>query len=70
VEAFNQLSTDAFFSEVPAILIASGRQEAVLEAAQFDDRRRLLQIPINSEKMISLLRVLIPSSATGSAVAG
>ncbi len=70
VEAFNELSTDAFYAEVPAILIASGRQEGVLQAAQFDDRRRLLQIPINSEKMISLLTDLIPSSASGSAVAG
>jgi CheY-like chemotaxis protein len=70
VEAFNELSTDSFFAEVPAILIASGRQEGVLEAAQFDHRRRLLQIPINSEKMISLLTDLIPSSASGSAVAG
>lgn len=70
VEAFNELSTDSFFSEVPAILIASGQQGAMLEAAQFDDRRRLLQIPINSEKMVSLLQILIPSSATGSAVAG
>jgi eukaryotic-like serine/threonine-protein kinase len=70
VEAFNELSTDAFFAEVPAILIASGRQEGVLGAARFDDRRRLLQIPINSEKMISLLSDLISSSASGSAVAG
>jgi serine/threonine-protein kinase len=70
VEAFNQLSRDSFYAEVPAILIASGRQDAVLEAAEFDDRRRLLQIPINSEKMISLLTDLIPSSASGSAVAG
>jgi serine/threonine protein kinase len=70
VEAFNELSTDAFFAEVPAILIASGRQEGVLRAAQFDDRRRLLQIPINAEKMISLLTDLIPTSASGSAVAG
>lgn len=70
VEAFNELSTDVFFAEVPAILIASGRQEGVLGAAQFDERRRLLQIPINSEKMISLLTDLIPSSASGSAVAG
>jgi CheY-like chemotaxis protein len=70
VEAFNELSRDAFYAEVPAILIVSGRQEGVLEAAEFDDRRRLLQIPINSEKMISLLADLIPSSASGSAVAG
>lgn len=70
VEVFNELSQDSFYSEVPAILIASGRQEEVLQAAQFDDRRRLLQIPINSEKMISLLKDLIPSSASGSAVAG
>ena len=70
VEVFNELSQDSFYSEVPAILIASGWQEEVLQAAQFDDRRRLLQIPINSEKMISLLKDLIPSSASGSAVAG
>jgi CheY-like chemotaxis protein len=70
VEAFNQLSADAFFADVPAILIASSRQEGVLEAAHFDDRRRLLQIPINSEKVVSLLADLIPSSASGSAVAG
>lgn len=70
VEAFNELSRDAYYAEVPAILIASGKQEDVLQAARFDNRRRLLQIPINSEKMISLLDDLIPSSASGSAVAG
>lgn len=70
VKVFNELSQDAFYAEVPAILIASGRQEDVLQAAQFDERRRLLQIPINSENMISLLADLIPSSASGSAVAG
>jgi eukaryotic-like serine/threonine-protein kinase len=70
VEAFNELSTDAFYAEVPAILIASGRQEGVLQAAQFDDRRRLLQIPINSENMISLLSELLPTSASGSVIAG
>ena len=70
VEAFNELSRDSFYAEVPAILIASGRQEEILQAAEFDHRRRLLQIPINSEKMISLLADLIPSSASGSAVAG
>lgn len=70
VEVFNELSQDAFYSEIPAILIASSRQEGVLQAARFDNRRRLLQIPINSEKMISLLEDLIPSSASGSAIAG
>jgi|MDSZ01.2.fsa_nt_gb serine/threonine-protein kinase len=69
VEAFNQLSKDTFLSDIPAILIASPRQEAVLSTAHFDDKRRLLQIPINSEKMISLLLDLLGSANSGAAVA-
>ena len=68
VEAFNQLSKDTFLSDIPAILIASPRQESVLSTAHFDDKRRLLQIPINSEKMISLLIDLLGSANPGTAV--
>lgn len=70
VEAFNKLTMDAFLSEVPAILIASPRQEDVLREAHFDDRRRLLQIPIKRENMVSLLEELIPSSTSDSAAIG
>lgn len=64
VEAFNELTRDSFLADIPAILIASSRQETILRQAQFDDRRRLLQIPINAEKMVSLLDDLLPPSAS------
>ncbi|MFM7034525.1 MAG: protein kinase domain-containing protein [Planctomycetia bacterium] len=69
VAAFNRLTSDRFLNEIPAILIAGTNQKEVLEAANFDDRRRLLQIPISSEKMVSLLESLIPSTASGSPAA-
>lgn len=69
VAAFNRLTSDRFLNEIPAILIAGTNQKEVLEAANFDDRRRLLQIPISAEKMVSLLESLIPSTASGSTAA-
>jgi serine/threonine-protein kinase len=69
VEAFNQLSGEAFLSDVPAILIASPKQEAVVEAAHFDDLRRLLQIPIDADEMISLLATLVAVAPSRAAAA-
>jgi CheY-like chemotaxis protein len=69
VQAFNRLSTETFLSDVPAILIASSRQGDVIQAAQFDDLRRLLQFPIDADEMISLLATLVTAAPSRTAAA-
>lgn len=69
VQAFNRLSMETFLSDVPAILIASARQEGVVQAAHFDDLRRLLQFPIDADEMISLLATLVTAAPSRTAAA-
>jgi tRNA A-37 threonylcarbamoyl transferase component Bud32/CheY-like chemotaxis protein len=59
VEAFNQLSTDPFFSDVPAILLAGPRQTELAGQAKLDQRRRLVSLPVQAEQMSRLLDSLI-----------
>jgi serine/threonine-protein kinase len=51
VDAFNSLTTDPYLADVPAVLLAGPRQADVLGAAKVDDRRRVLQLPVQPEAM-------------------
>lgn len=70
LDAFNELTSDSFLLSVPAIIIVSPNQKSVVEAAVCDDRRRLLLLPITTQKMVSLLEDVIPHSASGSTATG
>jgi serine/threonine-protein kinase len=55
VEAFNTLTSDPFLADVPAILLAGSKQADLAGSARCDDRRRLVQMPIQAEAMSRLL---------------
>lgn len=59
LEAFNSLSTDPFFKQVPAILIVSGKQRHLQGAARLDDRRQMIETPIQGARMVQLLDSVI-----------
>lgn len=59
VEAFNELSTDPFLSDLPAILLADPRQADLIAAARFDERRRSATLPPRTEEIGPLLESLI-----------
>ena len=59
IEAFNTLTSDPFLATVPAILISGINQAALAGTARLDDRRRLVQMPIQAEAMGKLLEDLV-----------
>ena len=59
IEAFNTLTSDPFLAVVPAILITGANQTALAETARLDDRRRLVQMPIQAESMGRMLEDLV-----------
>ena len=58
VEAFNTLTSDPYLSSVPAILITGAAQTSLAGTARLDARRRLVQMPIQSESMGRMLEDL------------
>lgn len=65
VEAFNTLSTDRTLAAVPAILLADGRQEAILGQAQVDDLRRIVTLPLQTEVIKSVLAAVLKQRGPG-----
>jgi hypothetical protein len=63
VEAFNTLTTDPFFSQVPAVLLVSQRQAALAERAAVDGRRKVMATPFHSREMAQLLDELLEKVA-------
>ena len=59
LEAFNSLSTDPFFKQVPAILVVSGKQKHLLAGARVDERRQTTETPIQGARMVQLLDSVI-----------
>jgi len=59
VEAFNRLSTDAFFSVVPAILLVGPRQQGVAARALVDDRRKTFEAPVKAEEFTALIDSIV-----------
>jgi eukaryotic-like serine/threonine-protein kinase len=59
VEAFNRLSTDPFFSVVPAILLVGPRQRDLAARALVDDRRKTLEAPVKGPELTALLDTIV-----------
>ena len=51
VEAFNQLSADPSYADVPAILLVGEKQAAMAGRARADDRRRIVPMPVHSGEL-------------------
>ncbi|MFM8284135.1 MAG: protein kinase domain-containing protein [Planctomycetaceae bacterium] len=55
VEAFNTLSKDPFFSQVPAVLLVGQRQAELVERATVDGRRKVMETPFRGSALARLL---------------
>jgi len=63
VDAFNKLTTDPFFSQVPAILLVPSKHRELAEKAVTDERRRVLVTPFHTRDITELLDALIGTPA-------
>jgi len=59
IEAFNRLTTDPFYSQVPAILLVGPKQKELLQKAVVDERRRVLATPFHTRQVTELLGDII-----------
>jgi len=59
VDAFNMLTKDPFFAQVPAVLITSPRQAGLAARVRLDDRRKIATMPIRNAEMGLLLDGLL-----------
>ena len=59
IEAFNKLTSDPFFSQVPAILLAAAKQREMVAQAVVDDRRRVLVTPFHTRDITTMLDELL-----------
>ncbi len=55
IDAFNKLTTDPFFSQVPALLLVPQKHRELAERAVLDDKRRLLETPFHTRQIVELL---------------
>jgi eukaryotic-like serine/threonine-protein kinase len=62
VAAFNTLTTDPFLTAVPAVLLLGSKQHHLAETAHPDDRRRVVQMPVQAEEMGQVLSSLVAVS--------
>jgi serine/threonine-protein kinase len=63
VTAFNTLTSDPFLAAVPAVLLLGSKQAELAEAARSDGRRRVVQMPVQTEDMTRVLRELVAGNA-------
>ena len=59
IEAFNKLTENPFLADIPAILIASSKQQGLIDQAHFDDRRKLVLTPIHMKEVDRILDSLL-----------
>lgn len=59
LEAFNTLSVDPFFKQVPALLLVSEKQKHLAAGAQTDERRQTVLAPVQAARMVQLLDEVI-----------
>jgi CheY-like chemotaxis protein len=59
VEAFNRLSSDPFFSTVPAVLLADPRKPDIAAGAREDGRRKVVSLPLDAGTIEGVLAGLI-----------
>ncbi len=62
IDAFNKLTTDPFFSQVPAILLVGQKQRELVEKAVLDERRRVLVTPFHTRQITDMLGELVGES--------
>ena len=63
VDAFNKLTTDPFFSQVPAILLVPAKHRELAEKAATDERRRVLPTPFHTRQITEMLDELVGTPA-------
>lgn len=66
IEAFNKLTTDPFYAQVPAILLVAPRHRELAQQAVVDERRRTLHTPFHTSDITQLLAELVGSAAEAS----
>ena len=59
IAAFNKLTTDPFYSQVPAILLVGAKQREIATQAMVDGLRRVLVTPFHTRDLTSLLEAII-----------
>jgi serine/threonine protein kinase len=59
VEAFNELSADSFLATVPALLLVEPRQSDIAERALQDERRKVVPLPLEAERILPALDAVI-----------
>jgi hypothetical protein len=59
VQAFNELSTDPAYANVPAILLAGPKQAGIEKQARTDKLRKVVLLPVASKHLGRLLAALI-----------
>ena len=63
VEAFNMLTSDPFFSQVPAILLVPPKHREMAEKAVIDERRRVLHTPFHTRQLVEMVEEILGSHA-------
>jgi CheY-like chemotaxis protein len=63
VTAFNTLTSDSFLAAVPAVLLLGSKQADLAGAARSDGRRRVVQMPVQTEDMTRVLHELLTGNA-------
>jgi CheY-like chemotaxis protein len=65
VAAFNSLSDPGAMRNVPALLIVNQKSPAVVEAAQCDDRRKIIFVPMSVPEVIEALGQVFTNAGLG-----
>ena len=60
---FNTLTSDPFLAAVPAVLLLGSKQADLAGAARSDGRRRVVQMPVQTEDMTRVLHELLTGNA-------
>jgi CheY-like chemotaxis protein len=63
IAAFNKLTTDPFYSQVPAILLVGAKQKEIATQAVVDERRRVLVTPFHTRDLTALLEAIMSDHA-------
>jgi len=63
IAAFNKLTTDPFYSQVPAILLVGAKQKEIAAQAVVDERRRVLVTPFHTRDLTALLEAIMSDPA-------
>jgi CheY-like chemotaxis protein len=65
VEVFNTLAQDPSLRDVPAVLLVDPTQRELADRVQVDDRRRMVQVPLQTAELTEVLDALLGQSEPG-----